>query len=111
MEKCRVCGTGNPTHVIQDETFYYKEHPVIVTDYESYECSVCGESFGTGNSNKRASYAMQCMKHEVEGLLICWERREYDNGCCCSDVKSSALVSVPTFTCINTLEALHFIQQ
>jgi len=68
-DTCPVCGAGNLTKKIVEETFEYKGKHLTVPDYVVYECAECEEEIVDRNTLKTSSKLIKDFYRSVDGLL------------------------------------------
>ncbi len=72
-DTCPVCGSGNLTKKIIEETFEYKGRHLTIPDYIVYECSECKEEIVDKKTLKTSSLLIKDFYRRVDGLLTSTE--------------------------------------
>ncbi|MDT8316936.1 MAG: type II toxin-antitoxin system MqsA family antitoxin [bacterium] len=68
-DACPVCGAGELTRKVIEETFEYKGRHLTIPDYVVYECDACEEEIVDKKTLKTSSGPIKDFYRAVDGLL------------------------------------------
>ena len=69
-QECPICGLANLERKVVDETFEYKGHSLVVSDYVIFHCAVCEDSLVDWESVRTSQIALKEFFHRVDSMPL-----------------------------------------